>query len=939
MLKNKRVNLFLGIVLAIACVFSATFAVYAADGEDSGRLGAETFNEYAETVSSSGIITGATGNDPYRDLYDRYTYLGETKGEQYAAIIESVYELALLRLDMIDDLSTDFSGTVEKGTSLSDAKSAVEACKNGFLLTASELAPSVFSGKCTELNKSFREAYDKVNGIRDKDKNAFEEFRNKKAEEIENEYKALTAKTDVTSDPSGAKNLGAFSKDCLKSLDELLATEVIAQGSGDALEYVPVAGGELKGVTYDAKTVSAKKAELESIKDTFVRKMRNLSKNAFDMGYGDYSDYRNCERELAELKDLRDEHKNSGADTTVDDAAIVAKQEELNTLGIKAKSSAMTALNFYKTACDDIKNEYSGKAKNLDAFVTDAPDIVVTQYVSSLSDEYRAVTVTAYFLTDAEDGTMREAKAFPSAVDGGKLTVFANANGSAKKNANDAIKAENGTLSIAYFMNIAVYRGFKTYNVPSSVQLTDANGVIVRDSNGEPVTEEVCYKVEIDLAKYYEKYCAPRGYEKDKLTNVENAFKAVSDNGLCYSYKDGKIEKTFVSGTKTTKLDGGKLVFYTRSFDNFCVTGTGLENLFTNPWTWVIIIVAIILLIALSKVIAKNCKYTIRFVVNGGTPVHPIKVSKNEAIILPESPTKTGLIFAGWYLDEDCTTRFIETKLRRRKGFKLYAKWAAPVSAEILNSYYDDLRTLMTSYGKCSFKPTLGLVEKDLIANMFGEDNYLVLYLALKPAKAKEALGGGIVLTHKDKKFPALPTKMIISDERSFYDAMKLTELTMVEKGLQLKEELPEKVVSTEEERKAGFAYYVRNERVASSIADYFELIRIALKSYVLETDNGTFKPGDRFTFARVYYTAKEVDLYMPVVKGVKEIEKADRTPRFSDTPVHIVICDNSDMEKAFETIDKAMLAYGFIKYPENCNDLEDVVLSDTDGFAYTIRF
>ena len=938
MLKNKRVNLFLGIVLAIACVFSATFAVYAADGKDSGRLSEEIFKEYAEAVSSSKIITGATG-DPYRDLYDRYTYHGETEGEQYAVIIEEVYRLALMRLDMLEDLSTDFSGTVEKGTSLSDAKSTVESCKNGFVLTAGDLATSVFPDKSNELIRSFSDAYARVREIKDNDKNAFEKFRNEKAKEIEDEYKALTAKTNVTADPSGSKNLGAFSKDCLKSLDELLATEVKEQAGGDVVEYLPADGGGLIGVTYEAKTVSAKRAELERIKDAFIRKMRNLPKNEFDTCYGDYSDYRNCERELAELKDLRDEHKNNGEDTTADDAAIKAKEEQLNALGVKAKSSAMTALNFYKNACDDIKNEYSGKAKHLDAFVTDAPDTVVTQYVSSLSDEYRAVTVTAYFLTDAEDGTMREAKAFPSTVDGGKLTVFANANGSAKKNANDAIKAENGTLSIAYFMNITVYRGFKTYNVPASVQLTDENGVIMRNENGEPLTEEVCYKVEIDLAKYYEKYCEPRGYEKDKLTNVENAFKAVNDDGLCYSYKDGKIEKTFVSGTKTTKLDGGKLVFYTRSFDNFCITGTGLENLFTNPWTWVIIIAALILLIALSKVIAKNCKYTIKFVVNGGTPVHPIKVSKNEAIVLPESPTKTGLIFAGWYLDEDCTTRFIETKLRRRKGFKLYAKWAAPVSAEVLNSYYDGLRTLMTSYGKCSFKPTLGLVEKDLIANMFGEDNYLVLYLALKPAKAKEALGEGIVLTHKDKKFLSLPTKIVISDERSYYDAMKLTELTMVEKGLQLKDELPEKITSTEEERKAGFAYYVRNERVASSIADYFELIRIALKSYVLETDNGTFKPGDRFTFARVYYTAKEVDLYMPVVKGIKEIEKADRTPRFSDTPVHIVICDNGDMEKAFETIDKAMLAYGFTKYPENSNDLEDVVLSDTDGFAYTIRF
>lgn len=77
----------------------------------------------------------------------------------------------------------------------------------------------------------------------------------------------------------------------------------------------------------------------------------------------------------------------------------------------------------------------------------------------------------------------------------------------------------------------------------------------------------------------------------------------------------------------------------------------------------------------------------------------------------------------------------------------------------------------------------------------------------------------------------------------------------------------------------------------------------------------------------------------MPLVESVKGLDKAEYMPRFEDTPVHIIISESADLENAYDLIEKCMLFYGFTKHPENSNELSDVELSATDGFAYTLRF
>lgn len=568
--------------------------------------------------------------------------------------------------------------------------------------------------------------------------------------------------------------------------------------------------------------------------------------------------------------------------------------------------------NFYSRASDEVKVKYSAQYTELKHFFEDPEVIIDPVKVSVVRDSKRAVKISAKY----SDGTAAEV--IPEKC---VLYVYANANGATKRNATKLIKEKDDKLSVAYCIYITVQNGNKKFEMPRY----DADG------------NRVYYEVEIDLDSYYTSYVSPRDYEADKKDNITKADEYITDKegvSLIYSYDAGEIKDV-----TECKLEGGKLVFTTQDFNNFCIAGSGLDSMFANPIFYFIAVLAIIVLIIVIKIIVKHVRYAIRFETNGGSVVKPVRVAKNEAIVMPEAPVKVNQVFAGWYTDKECTVRFVDTHLRKRKGFKLYAKWASPVSKEQLGKYYDEIRNLMLLYEKQSFKPTLGVSEKEMLLNMFGEEEEITLYFALSYDKAKELAGDAISSLSKDNKFTALPVKVSVTDELSFGLAKKLCLKVITDRGLQKKAQAPEAVKSTEEERKAGFTYFITNERVASSTDDFVELLRIELKAYALESDNGKFKSGDVFTFARVYRNETQVDLFMPLVEGVKGLDKAEYMPRFEDTPVHIIISEGTDLENAYDLIEKCMLFYGFTKHPENSNDLSDVDLSATDGFAYTLRF
>ena len=81
------------------------------------------------------------------------------------------------------------------------------------------------------------------------------------------------------------------------------------------------------------------------------------------------------------------------------------------------------------------------------------------------------------------------------------------------------------------------------------------------------------------------------------------------------------------------------------------------------------------------KEIGKAPEYTIKFNTNGGNSVESIKGLLNRDIVLPDTPTKSGFVFAGWYTDKALTQKFNDAVYSR--NLTLYAKW-------IKNGYYID---------------------------------------------------------------------------------------------------------------------------------------------------------------------------------------------------------------------------------------------------------
>ena len=66
--------------------------------------------------------------------------------------------------------------------------------------------------------------------------------------------------------------------------------------------------------------------------------------------------------------------------------------------------------------------------------------------------------------------------------------------------------------------------------------------------------------------------------------------------------------------------------------------------------------------------------YTVTFDTDGGSEISAKSVNADEAVAQPDSPTKTGFVFDGWYTDSQLTTAWdFETKVTQ--NITLYAKW------------------------------------------------------------------------------------------------------------------------------------------------------------------------------------------------------------------------------------------------------------------------
>ena len=73
---------------------------------------------------------------------------------------------------------------------------------------------------------------------------------------------------------------------------------------------------------------------------------------------------------------------------------------------------------------------------------------------------------------------------------------------------------------------------------------------------------------------------------------------------------------------------------------------------------------------------AKKIEYTVTFDTDGGTQIASRTVYNGQTVKKPQSPTKQGYQFLGWYADDECTVKFDFTTTAIKGDTVIYARWA-----------------------------------------------------------------------------------------------------------------------------------------------------------------------------------------------------------------------------------------------------------------------
>lgn len=92
---------------------------------------------------------------------------------------------------------------------------------------------------------------------------------------------------------------------------------------------------------------------------------------------------------------------------------------------------------------------------------------------------------------------------------------------------------------------------------------------------------------------------------------------------------------------------------------------------------------------ACNKVDAQEKTFTITFDSMGGSNVPSITIKDGETFVMPANPTKSGYIFAGWYLDASYVELF-EEGISINGNLTLYAKWKIPEPVEGTQAIFKD---------------------------------------------------------------------------------------------------------------------------------------------------------------------------------------------------------------------------------------------------------
>ena len=386
---------------------------------------------------------------------------------------------------------------------------------------------------------------------------------------------------------------------------------------------------------------------------------------------------------------------------------------------------------------------------------------------------------------------------------------------------------------------------------------------------------------------------------------------------------------------------------------------------------WQVILIALALLLFIIIIVIATVKgkkqRSVSFYVFGA--LHKRVYTKyKKPIVFPSAPVREGYKFVYWCKDKKCIIRYDKKYLDCKSDLNLFArmeKIAEPVVENVSLTqtdtqptavssgnieaitfdapvamtpayFYDEIRYAMLGYERAIQFKKLGVTRKQIIAEMFEKDDIVNLYLKVDPTLMQEK--GYKVEKYQDPQFAIVPCKMAITSQEGLDEALKVIKEAMTINNLIKSEVLfMQKPVSTEQSRKSGFAFFVKNETVATTADDYYRLLRAIVLSYEKSsTLNGA--TADNKMILKIYKKAETVYVYLALDPREDGLEDVSYDRNFIDTPAMFVVNTAEDCSKANEYIDKLMYRYGMERKPEKAEiSLEDPIDVNC-GFGYRIR-
>lgn len=404
------------------------------------------------------------------------------------------------------------------------------------------------------------------------------------------------------------------------------------------------------------------------------------------------------------------------------------------------------------------------------------------------------------------------------------------------------------------------------------------------------------------------------------------------------------------------------------------------------PFLYVVLIAAVLVVVLIIMLIccliSHGKKRKVQFFVDG--ELYATTITKlGKKIVLPEAPSKEGFEFVGWF--DKKLKKQAKVKLNKKK-LCLYAKFVEVVAEEApveelpvepvveveaveedvsvkslvdfglndegatglveesieleeivtLGSLYDDIRYEILCYERAETFKKMGVVRKQIIAEMFEKDEQINLYLAADPALMM--LKGYNVEAYTQQEFEIVPCKKVIKTQQDAEEAKALIAEVMTLNHLVKSDVIcAKKNVSDELTRKKGFAFSVKNDVVVTSSADYYNMLRAIVLSYSESKVRKFADDVEDKMILKIFKKEENIYLYLAFDAEKEGLEFVGYDKNFAETPAMFEVSTAEDCLKANELIDKLMYVYGMDKNPMQAELTLDEVEANC-GFGYRVR-